>query len=44
MAESADEHKAWLAGVFDRAAATYDRVGHPSPDQLVDQGRRVRRL
>jgi ubiquinone/menaquinone biosynthesis C-methylase UbiE len=27
MAASADEHKAWLAGVFDRAAATYDRVG-----------------
>jgi ubiquinone/menaquinone biosynthesis C-methylase UbiE len=22
-----DEQKAWLAGVFDRAAPTYDRVG-----------------
>lgn len=22
-----DEHKAWLAGVFDRAASTYDRIG-----------------
>jgi ubiquinone/menaquinone biosynthesis C-methylase UbiE len=22
-----DEHKAWLAGVFDRAAPTYDRIG-----------------
>jgi ubiquinone/menaquinone biosynthesis C-methylase UbiE len=38
VAESADEHKAWLAGVFDRAAATYDRVGHPYHDVL---GRRL---
>ena len=22
-----DDHKAWLAGVFDRAAPTYDRIG-----------------
>jgi ubiquinone/menaquinone biosynthesis C-methylase UbiE len=35
-----DDAKAWLAGVFDRAAATYDRVGEPYHDffgeRLVD--------
>ena len=38
MGGSADEHKAWLAGVFDRAAASYDRVGVPYHDVL---GRRL---
>jgi ubiquinone/menaquinone biosynthesis C-methylase UbiE len=35
-----DDAKAWLAGVFDRAAPTYDRVGEPYHDffgeRLVD--------
>jgi O-methyltransferase/aklanonic acid methyltransferase len=38
VAGSADEHKTWVAGVFDRAAATYDRVGVPYHDVL---GRRL---
>jgi ubiquinone/menaquinone biosynthesis C-methylase UbiE len=38
MAASADEHKTWVAGVFDRAAATYDRIGTSYHDVL---GRRL---
>jgi ubiquinone/menaquinone biosynthesis C-methylase UbiE len=38
VAGSADEHKTWVAGVFDRAAATYDRIGVPYHDVL---GRRL---
>src|SRR4051812_30567734 len=38
MAASADDHKAWLAGVFDRAAASYDRIGTSYHDVL---GRRL---
>jgi ubiquinone/menaquinone biosynthesis C-methylase UbiE len=38
MPASADEHKTWVAGVFDRAAATYDRIGTSYHDVL---GRRL---
>jgi ubiquinone/menaquinone biosynthesis C-methylase UbiE len=38
VAGSAEEHKTWVAGVFDRAAATYDRIGVPYHDVL---GRRL---
>jgi ubiquinone/menaquinone biosynthesis C-methylase UbiE len=33
-----DDHKQWVAGVFDRAAQTYDRVGEPYHDHY---GRRL---
>jgi ubiquinone/menaquinone biosynthesis C-methylase UbiE len=38
MTGPVDDHKTWLAGVFDRAAATYDRVGDPYHEIL---GRRL---
>jgi ubiquinone/menaquinone biosynthesis C-methylase UbiE len=38
MDASAGEHKAWVAGVFDRAAVTYDRIGTPYHEVL---GRRL---
>lgn len=36
--EGAQSSKSWLAGVFDRAAPTYDRVGHSYHDEF---GRRL---
>lgn len=38
MADFGEEHKSWVAGVFDRAAATYDRIGTSYHDVL---GRRL---
>jgi ubiquinone/menaquinone biosynthesis C-methylase UbiE len=39
---SDEDHKTWVAGVFDRAARTYDRVGEPYHDYFA--GRLVQLL
>jgi SAM-dependent methyltransferase len=38
MTSTPEEHTPWVAGVFDRAAATYDRIGDPYHEIL---GRRL---
>ena len=39
--ESADEHNDWVAGVFDRAAATYDRIGTDICSEFRDRAEKL---